>query len=102
MKTNLIEKLSTHRQRADVEFKNYRELRTVIREAKEHPVLHCVMDFAEKVLLPSLIKQPGQLQFTTRLKFDFFGVSLSNLRPNFVFYLPEGHCPSGKSADQTI
>lgn len=65
-------------------------------------VLHLVMDIAENVLLPSLMRQLGQIHFTACLKFDFFGVSCSNLEKNYIFGLTEGHWPSGKSSDQTI
>lgn len=65
-------------------------------------VLHLVMVFAEKVLLTSLLRQSGQMHFTTGLNFDILWISCSNLNTNFVFGLPEGHFPNGKSADQTI
>ena len=47
-----------------------------------------------------MLKQPGQLHFTTGLKFDFFCVSNTNLNTNFIFGLPEGHWLSGKSANE--
>ena len=45
-------------------------------------------DFADNVLLPSLLKQAGQLYFITGLKFDIFGVSSSNEGLNYIFGLP--------------
>lgn len=59
-----------------------------------------MFDFAEKVLLPSLPKQPGQLHFVTGLKYDFFGVHRSNLGKKFAHSLPEGHWSQGKTANE--
>ena len=60
---------------------------------------HFVFDFAEKVLLPRLLKHPGQLHFVTGLKFDINGVSSSRTNWNYVFGLPEGHWPNDKTAN---
>ena len=61
-----------------------------------------MFDFAEKVLLPKLLKQPGQLYFVTGLKFDIFGVQDSNQGVTYVFGLPEGHWPNEKNANTVI
>ena len=60
---------------------------------------HFVFDFAEKVLFPRLLKQPGQLHFVTGLKFNIKGVSSSRIKSNYVFGLPEGHWPNDKTAN---
>lgn len=57
-------------------------------------------DFAEKVLLPKLQRQPGQLLFVTGLKFDIFGVASSNLSTTFISGLLEGHWPNEKTANK--
>ena len=62
--------------------------------------LHLVFDFAEKWFLPNLQRQPGQLHFVTGLKFDFFGVHVSNLWFTNIYGLPEGHWPGGKTASE--
>lgn len=64
--------------------------------------LHCVFDFVEKVLLPHLLKQTGQLHFITDLKFDFFSVSGSNISKKYIFGPPEGHWPNEKTANAFI
>lgn len=92
--------LRTHKNEAAAEFKVYTDNQA---EARDNPTsgrLHCVFDFAEKVLLPHLLRQPGQLHFVTGLKFDFFGVSVSNLKACDIYCLPEGHWPSGKTANE--
>lgn len=53
--------------------------------------IYIVMDFAENVLLPSILRNPGGIHFTKGLKFNFVGVSSSNLGHSYVFGLPEGH-----------
>ena len=59
-----------------------------------------MFDFAEMVLLRHPLRQPGHLHFVTSLKFDFFGVSVSNRLRCDIFCLPEGHWPSEKTADE--
>ena len=48
------------------------------------------MDFAEKVMLPSLLRQPGQLHLVTGLKLYLFAISCGNMNKNYIFCLPEG------------
>lgn len=62
--------------------------------------VHVIVDFAEKVLLPSLLRQTGQLHFITGLKNDLFGVSCANINTNYIFSLAEGHWPGGKTANE--
>lgn len=59
---------------------------------------HFVFDFAEKVVLPHLLRQPGQLHFATGLKADFFGVHCRKLKRTMVFCLLEGHWPNGMTS----
>lgn len=60
------------------------------------------MNFAEKTLLLSLVRQTGQLYFTTGLKLDLVVISCGNTDENYIFSLSEGHWPGGKSANETI
>lgn len=46
---------------------------------------YVMFDYAEKVLLPRLVKQLGQLYFVTGLKFELFGVHDSNAKRSLVF-----------------
>lgn len=50
--------------------------------------------FAEKVSLPRLVRQPGQLYFFSGLRFDLFGVHESNSQWYLLYKLPEGHWPN--------
>ena len=76
-KTALFNASSKHRQEAFNEFKYYRDMQYSAKT--DQSCIHLVFDFAEKVLLPSMLRQPGQLYFITGLKFDIFGVSCSSL-----------------------
>lgn len=46
--------------------------------------MHLIFEFAENVLLSSIVRQPGQLYLTYGGKFDVFGVSSPNLDTNFI------------------
>lgn len=94
--------LENHRAVAQQEFNVYRQCQKDSANNPNGNVRHLVFDFAEKVLLPRLRNQPGQLHFVTGLKFDLFGVSCSNAGTNFVFGLPEGHWPNEKTANVVI
>lgn len=63
-------------------------------------VIHLVYDFAEKVFLPHPFRQPVRLHFVTGLKADLFAVHISNKQHCFVYCLPEGHRPGGKTASE--
>ena len=70
-------------------------------EAKKsncNEIRHFIFDFAEKVLLPNILNQPGQLHFITGLKFDINGVYCSNVGRADVYGLIEGHWPSNKTS----
>ncbi|PXF42478.1 hypothetical protein BWQ96_07787 [Gracilariopsis chorda] len=94
--------LEQHRKEAKEEFLFYKECQRQTHEDPNGGTQHFVFDFAEKVLLPKLLKQPGQLHFVTGLKFDIFGVSSSNEEKNYVFGVPEGHWPNEKTANVVI
>lgn len=64
--------------------------------------IHITFDFAEKVLLLALKRQPGQLHFVTGLKFDLFGAASTNMNKVFLFGLLEGHWPHGKTANEVL
>lgn len=96
----LYEMLTKHRNDAKVAHAYYKRCQD---EAEDNSrIIHMVFDFAEKVLLPRLLKQPGQLHFVTSLKFDIFGVSNSNTAVNNIFGLPEGHWPNDKTSNVVI
>ena len=96
------EVLQRHLHDSKSEFHTYKACQNECNSARSGNVNHFVFDFAEKVLLPKLEKQPGQLHFITGLKFDFLGVSSSNALRNYVFGLPEGHWPNEKTANTVI
>lgn len=83
--------LNRHLAEARMELQVYKE--TISKEAEEKITIfrHFVIEFAEKVLLPKLQRQPGKLHFVTGLKFDIFGVSCSNDGLTDVYGLVEGH-----------
>ena len=89
-----------HRDEASTEFKLYREIQSKVKQIPVGNDIHLIFDFAEKILLPSLLKQPGQLHFITGIKFDFFGVSSSNYDETYIYGLPEGHWPGGKTCNE--
>lgn len=64
--------------------------------------LDLVFDFAEKVLLPHLLHQPGQLHSVTGLKVDLFAVHRSTKGRTNVFCLPVGHWPGGKTTEEVL
>lgn len=98
-KTAIWQARNVHRAEALVEFQLYRQLQKDLNGVVDG-TLHLTFDFAEKVLLPCLLRQPGQLHFVTGIKFDIFGVTSSTVNSTFVFGLPEGHWPGGKTANE--
>lgn len=63
--------------------------------------IHIAFDFAEKVLLRSILRQPGQIYFITGLKFDIFEVASSSLDLNFIYGLPEGPWTGNKNCERS-
>lgn len=59
-----------------------------------------IIDFAENVLFPFVLHQPGQLHFITGLKNDFFCISCASNETNYVLSLAEGHWTDGKTASE--
>lgn len=98
----LSELLRKHKDAARAEHDFYKTLLTTSRDINDGSCQHVVFDFAEKVLLPQLLKQPGQLYYVTGLKFDIFGVHDSNQGETYIFGLPEGHWPNEKNANTVI
>lgn len=47
-------------------------------------------------------RQPGNLHFVTGLKYDMFGISISNENKTNVYGLPEGHWPGSKGPNSVI
>eukprot|EP00171_Calliarthron_tuberculosum_P023069 IDg23069t1 len=89
-------------QTSQAEYRNYLQLQRMCKAEESGSTVHLVFDFAEKVQLPRLTRQPGQIHFTTGLRFDLFGVSSSNFCVNFIFGLPEGHWPESKTANEVL
>lgn len=58
--------------------------------------------FAEMVLLPCPVIEPGQLYFLPGLKVDIFGVHNSIGGATSVFGLPEGHLLIAKTANTVL
>lgn len=81
-----------HRCEAKIEFLQYVLSLNIEKERKYGNVKHFVFNFAENVLLPKLLKQPGKLNFVTGLKNDIFGVHSSNEHLISIFGLAEGYC----------
>lgn len=98
----VVERLKKHRKEASVEFLRYKKLQTDSALPENPDLYHVVVDFAETVLLPGMLSQPGQLHFTTGLKFDLNGVCCSKTNHNYIFGLPEGHWPNEKTADSVL
>ena len=69
---------------------------------KDSDYLHFIMDFAEKVLLPSFMNQPGKLHFLSGLKNDIFCISCAINNTKYIFNLPEGHWPVGKNPNEVL
>lgn len=83
--------LDTHRDNAERKHDHYRLWITSNFDVKDVSAQHLVFDFAEKVLLPHLLRQSGQLYFIAGLKFDIFGIHNSNQGVTFLYGLPKGH-----------
>lgn len=84
----LSQLLEIHREAERREQGYYREGITSSHGIRDGTLLHIVFDFSEKVLLPRLVRQPGQLYFVTALKFDIFGVHDSKNVVTFTYGLP--------------
>lgn len=92
--------LLKHKDAAQYEFNYYVNLKKEAEcNSNSDKSLHLIFDYAEKVLLPRLKKQPGQLHFVTSLKIDMFGVHVSHLKETDIYCLTEGHWPNCKTAD---
>ena len=90
-----------HRERAKYELNNSKihiECALVV----PVPFIHLTLNFADNILLPRLLRQPGQLHFVTELKFDIFSVYRSNTTPTSVFCMSECYWPNGKTAEEVF
>lgn len=94
--------LADHRRVADAERNIYNSFKSSCIQESSSDTIHLVMDFAEKVLLPSMQDQPGSLHYVTGLKFDIFGISSSNDGKTFLFGLPEGYWTGDKGANEVL
>ena len=91
--------LTKHREYARAARGKYKELRD---GAPGGDYFHAVFDFAEKLLLPLPLRQPGWVFYTTGLKLDIFGVSISNTQKHIHYALTEGHWPNTKGPDSVL
>lgn len=57
--------------------------------------IHIILAFAGEIILPPLMRHPGQIHFRNGIKFDCFGVSSRNFEKKYINGLPEGHWPGG-------
>lgn len=73
--------LLLHRENASSEYFLYNKIGRRQNSRPENGKLHLVFDFTEKVLLPSMERQPGNLHFVTRLKYDLLGISKTRFTP---------------------
>lgn len=73
-----------------------------VRNRPDGTTENITFDFAEKVLLPRLIRPPGQIHFITELKFNLFGDACSNMDEVFRLGLPEGHWPYNETSNEVI
>eukprot|EP00171_Calliarthron_tuberculosum_P001573 IDg1573t1 len=65
--------LEDHRAIAQAQFDRYKKIWQVCSSAECPTLFHYVVDYAEKIKIPTYVKQPAQLHFVTPLKFDLNG-----------------------------
>ena len=94
IKEELLKELELHKRTARAEYHSYCEIRNHSKSNPSGSDIHLVMDFAEKVTLLSMERQPGQLHFVTGLRYDIFGIYCSKLDETKNFGLSEGHWPN--------
>ncbi len=94
----LGEELADHGDNAILGYRSYCNLRRSRQVNSNSSVVHLTFDSAEKVTLPSIKRQPGQLHFVTGLKYDKFGITYTNIGLPKVFGLPEGYWSESKDA----
>lgn len=70
--------LQTHKATASKEHGKNRTALKAAREIYDDRMQHIVFDLFENTLFPKMVKQPSQLYFVTRLKFDLMGIHDSN------------------------
>lgn len=90
--TTLKSTLEKHMSEAKLERLYLQNVRQELKR-ENSTVLHLILDFSEKVFLPSLLKQPGQLHFAASLKLNLFAVSCGKNGKTYVFSPREGHWP---------
>lgn len=73
-----------HREEVAEDFKFYKSLTAQTATYPREGVVHLTFYFEEKIILPRLLRQPGQLHFDTGLKLDFVGVHSANLYLKFI------------------
>lgn len=85
-----------HRKKAKVWYLLYKNMIQSIGASLLEKHMHCTFSFAEKALLPSLLKQTGQFYFVMAVKQDIFCVQSINRRKTDVYTLLEGHLRTRK------
>lgn len=94
--------LKSHISVARKQHEHYRDLLKSVQDQHYGTLQHVVDDFAEKLLLSQLTRQPGRHFFVTCLKVDLFGVHDSNSANAFIFGLREGHWHNTKDTNQLL
>ncbi|PXF45203.1 hypothetical protein BWQ96_05033 [Gracilariopsis chorda] len=100
LRETLLAARRQHRVEALAQFTVYRTIQTTAENAPATNPIHLIFDFAEKILLPHLLRQPGQLHFVTSLQFDIFGVYSSTMSTCYVYGLPGGNWPGNKTCNE--
>lgn len=92
------ESLVKQRVEAQSEFEVYRFCQSRSQNSSGDDDVHIVVDFVEKVLVPRLIRHPGQLKFITGQIFDFSEFS-GVISLGDIISLPKGHEFNEKTAN---
>lgn len=94
--------IDEHLTETRLEFKDYKQLQEDGMKSSKYVMRHFVFDFVEKVLLPRLLKQPGQLYFVPGIKVDIIGVACSNESKTDIYGLVEGRWIHEKISNAVI
>lgn len=80
--------LEIHRMHAAQEYLYYNRIRKRQNSCPRNVTLHLILYFAEKIVPPSMKRQPGNLHFVTALNLDIFGIPNLNSNTFNVYSLP--------------
>lgn len=79
--------LKKHKVDTQEKFTNYKFLKENAGIDESKSKLYLIFGFSKKVILPRLLREPGQLHFVTGLKVEFFGVHVGNLKTTAIDFL---------------